>query len=140
MGISTHIRLQQLQNNLWSTTNILHHSNPIIDEPNKHTTTFKIIQLLNDLQLTIQTHSSYSKPFTLQHPYTSIEKLLHSHKLYPQFKKQLHTKQIIYLEQLTSSDNSVLLDWQHISSRIQQIPKGCKPQWFLTLENNLLIS
>ena len=33
----------------------------------------------------------------------------------------------------------MLLDWQHISSRIQQIPKGRKPLWFLTLENNLLI-
>lgn len=41
LGNSTHIRLQQLQNNLWSTTNILQHPNPLIDGPNKHSTTFK---------------------------------------------------------------------------------------------------
>ena len=43
LGISTRIRLQQLQNNLWSSTSILIHDNPIIDGPNKHTINFKII-------------------------------------------------------------------------------------------------
>jgi len=138
MGTSTHIRLQQLQNNLWSTTNILQHPNPSIDGPNKRTTTFKIIQLLNHLQLTIQTHFNFLKPYTLHNPYTPIEKLLQTHKLYPQFKKQLRTKQIIYLEQLTSSDNTVLLDWQHISPRLQYIPKGRKPLWFTTIESKLV--
>ena len=84
-------------------------------------------------------HSSNFILFILSYPYTPIEKLLHLHKLYPQFKKQLCIKQIIYLEQLTLCDNSVLLDWQHISPRIQQILKGHKPLWFLTLENKLLV-
>jgi len=43
LEISTKIRIQQLQNNLWSTTDILQHPNPIIDGLNKHTTNFKII-------------------------------------------------------------------------------------------------
>ena len=43
LGTSTQIRLQQLQNNLWSSTNILQHSKPLIDGANKHTTTFHII-------------------------------------------------------------------------------------------------
>ena len=58
MGIITHIRLQQLQNNLWSTTNILQHSCLHIDGPNKKTTTYKIIQLFSKLQLTIQANSN----------------------------------------------------------------------------------
>jgi len=45
LGISTCIRLQQLQNNLWSTTNILEHPQPNVDGQNKHTLNFKIIQL-----------------------------------------------------------------------------------------------
>jgi len=105
----------------------LQHPNPSIDGPNKRTTIFKIIQLLNYLQLTIQTHFNFLKPYTLHNLYTPIEKLLQIHKLYSQFKKQLHTKQIIYLEQLTSSDNTVLLDWQHISPCLQYISKGRKP-------------
>src|SRR6201988_2830769 len=49
LGISTQIRVQQLQNNLWSSTSILSHPNSIIDSPNRHTTNFKIIQLLKYL-------------------------------------------------------------------------------------------
>ena len=48
-----HIKLQQLQNNLWSTTNILQHSQPIIDGPNKYITNFKIIQLFTHLNMQI---------------------------------------------------------------------------------------
>ena len=44
----------------------------------------------------------------------------------------------MYLEQLTSYDNSVLLDWKHISPRLQHIPKGRKPLWFTTLENTII--
>jgi hypothetical protein len=43
LGISTRIRIQQLQNNLWSTINILQHPQPSIDGPNKHTLNFYII-------------------------------------------------------------------------------------------------
>ena len=82
MGTSTHIRLQQLQNNLWSTTNILQHPNPLIDRPNKNTTTFKIIQLLSQLNLTIQAHTTCLKPYTLTNQYTPIEILLTTEKLY----------------------------------------------------------
>ena len=82
MGITTHIRLQQLQNNLWSTTNILQHFCLHIDGPNKNTTTYKIIQLFNKLQLTIQANSNILRPYTLQHSYTPIEQILTTHKLY----------------------------------------------------------
>ena len=46
LGISTRIRIQQLQYNLWSSTSILSHPNPLIDGPNRLTTSFKVIQLL----------------------------------------------------------------------------------------------
>jgi len=46
LGTSTHIRLQQLQNNLWSTINILQHPHLLIDGSNKNTTTYQIILLL----------------------------------------------------------------------------------------------
>src|ERR1043165_10162621 len=49
LGITTKIRLQQLQNNLWSTTNILQQNKPVIDEHKKLTLNFKIIQLLQYL-------------------------------------------------------------------------------------------
>src|ERR1043165_7656492 len=60
LGISIRIRLQQLQNNLWSTTNILQHPQPNIDGPNKFTLNFKIIQLLKHLNFTIMANSSIS--------------------------------------------------------------------------------
>ena len=88
--------------------------------------------------MTIQSHSNFLKPYTLNYPYTSIEKILHIHSSYPQYKKQLHHKQIIYLEQLTSYNNSILLEWQHISPRFQQIPTGRKPAWFKTIEEQLI--
>ena len=95
---STKIRIQQLQNNLWSTTNILQHSNPIIDGPNKHTTTFKIIQLHNHLGIQIIHNTHTTWPNTISHNAYPIEFLLYNHELYAVFKKQLHTKQILYLD------------------------------------------
>ena len=44
----------------------------------------------------------------------------------------------MYLEQLISYDNSVLLNWKHISSRLQYLPKGHKPLWFTILENTII--
>jgi hypothetical protein len=136
LGVTTQIRLQQLQNNLWSTTNILQHPNPLIDGANKHTTTFQIIQLLRHMQFTITAYSI--QPYTLTYPYTPIETLLHTHPDYNNFKKQLRNKYILYLEQLTSFDNSTLLDWTHISPKLGQIPTGRKPKWFTILENKII--
>ena len=127
LGKSTHIRLQQLQNNLWSTTNILQHPNPRIDGPNKNTTTFKIILLINQLQSSISSHQNTLQPYTLQHPYTPLENILKTHPQYINFKKQLCNKKIIYLEQLTSYDNRTLLQWSHISPHIDYLPTGRKP-------------
>jgi hypothetical protein len=56
LGTSSRIRLQQLQNNLWSSTNILTHPNPTIDGPNKNSTSFKILKLFNYLGISI-THN-----------------------------------------------------------------------------------
>ena len=42
----------------WSTTNILQYSNLIIDRKNKYSTNFKIIQLLQHLNIQIDIHSS----------------------------------------------------------------------------------
>ena len=95
---STKIRIQQLQNNLWSTTNILQYSNPIIDGLNKHTTNFKIIQLLNHLDAQIIHNTNTTWPTTITHNAYPIEPLLHKHELYTTFKKQLYTKQILYLD------------------------------------------
>src|SRR5437868_2260683 len=77
---STKIRIQQLQNNLWSTTNILQHSNPIIDSLNKHTTNFKIIQLLNHLGAQIIHNTNTTWPTTITHNAHPIESLLHKHE------------------------------------------------------------
>ena len=137
LGTSTQIRLQQLQNNLWSSTNILQHPKPLIDGANKHTTTFHIIQLLRYINITILAHNTL--PHTLQYPYTPLETILNTHTEYTNFKKQLRAKHILYLEQLTSYDNSTLLDWLHISPRINQIPTGRKPKWFSTLEKQIII-
>src|SRR5260363_139494 len=35
-----------------------------------------------------------------------------------------------FLTNFTSFDNSCLLDWKHISSRLNKIPKGKIPLWF----------
>ena len=58
LGITTRIRLQQLQNNLWSPINILKHPKPSIDSSNKHSLNFKIIQLHIHLGITISANSN----------------------------------------------------------------------------------
>lgn len=65
LGKSTRIRLQQLQNNLWSSVNILAHNNPIIDGPNKQSVNFKIIQLFKHLGITISSNPQYNIPYTV---------------------------------------------------------------------------
>ena len=43
----------------------------------------------------------------------------------------------MYLDQLTTFDNSCLLDWTHISPRIYKLPKGKQPLWFTYLEDKV---
>src|SRR5690242_5944892 len=135
LGISTRIRIQQLQNNLWSPTNIFTHPNPIIDGPNRLTTNFKIIQLIKHIGWTFFTNPIYNIPFTLNDGAISLESLLSSHPKYFIFKKQLRYHKLLFLDQLTTYDNSCLLHWQHISPRFNKLPKGVVPQWFTTLED-----
>ena len=138
LGTTTHIRLQQLQNNLWSTTNLLQHPQPIIDGPNKHTTTCKLIQLLQQADINLVTNSNLEWPQTIQDANLSIESILSKNINYRVFKQQLRKKHILYIEQLSSADNEHLLEWQHISPRLLHIPKGKKPRWFSILENTIL--
>jgi ribonuclease HI len=139
LGTTTHIRLQQLQNTLWSTINILQHSKPNITGPNKYSTTFQIILLFKHLQLSVQAHESYLWPKTVHDGHTPLELLINNHKQFLYFNSQLRNKQILYLEQLSTADNSTLLTWQHISPRINQLPKGKKPSWFKYLESKILV-
>ena len=67
-----------------------------------------------------------------------LEKILGQHTLYKTFKKQLHQKNLLYLDQLTTSENNVLLKWQHISPRIYHLPKGKQPLWFSILEETII--
>src|ERR1043165_2930714 len=110
LGISTRIRLQQLQNNLWSVTNILQHPQPIIDGPNKHTLNFKIIQLLTHLNMSITANSNVAWPNTIHYNLQPLEKILSQHAQYITFKKQLRNLNILYLEQLCTADNTTLLE------------------------------
>ena len=82
LGISTCIRLQQLQNNLWSTTNILQHPQPNIDGPNKSTLNFKIIQLLIHLNFSITANNNISWPNIIQHNLQPLEPILAQHPQY----------------------------------------------------------
>ena len=109
LGTTTKICIQQLQNNLQSTTNILHHSNLIIDGKNKYSTNFKIIQLLQYLNMQIDAHYSIIQLHTITHTAYPLEKLLNKHNSYNIFKKQLKIKNILYLDQLTTMNNSILL-------------------------------
>ena len=138
LGTTTKIRIQQLQNNLWSTTNILQYPNPTVDGKNKYSTNFKIIQLLQHLNMQIDAHSSIIWPNTIIHNVYPLELLLNQHDAYNTFKKQLKTKNILYLDQLTTMDNSSLLEWEHLSPRIGYLPRGKKPTWFKYLENTLI--
>jgi len=110
LGISTRIRIQQLQNNLWSPTSILIHDNPYIDGPNKHTINFKIIQFFKHFGITFASNPLYNISHTIQEGSILLESLLSSHSKYLIFKKQLRYHCILYLDQLTTFDNSCLLD------------------------------
>ena len=94
---------------MWSTTNILHYPNPIIDKKNKYSTNFKIIQLLQYLNIQIDAHYSIAWLHTITHIAYPLEKLLNEHNSYCTFKKQLKIKNILYLDQLTTMDNTTLL-------------------------------
>jgi ribonuclease HI len=134
VGTSTRIRLQQLQNNLWSSISILAHLNPIIDGHNKHTTNFKITQLISHIGWSVSPNLNHNIPFTITEKSTTLESILSIHPKYNTFKKQLRNHKILFLAQLTSFDNSCLLHWKHISPKLNKIPKGRKPLWFSTLE------
>jgi hypothetical protein len=77
----------------------------------------------------------YNIPYTINTETITLESILSSHSKYLTFKKQLHQHYILFLDQLTTYDNSCLLDWKHISPRIHKVPKGRKPLWFTTLED-----
>ena len=135
LGISTRIRLQQLQNNLWSTVNIFEHPHPNVDGQNKHTLNFKIIQLLPQIAVTIRANPNIAWPNIIHHQLQPLEPILKQHSKYITFKKQLRRLNLLYLEQLCTSDNTTLLEWYHLSPRISHLPKGRKPIWFTELEN-----
>ena len=99
-----------VQNNLWSTTNILHHPNLLIDRPNKQTTSFKIIQLFSHLGLSVTPNPMYDIPYTVNTGTITLESILSSHSKYLSFKKQLRQHHILFLDQLTTYDNFCLLD------------------------------
>jgi hypothetical protein len=44
----------------------------------------------------------------------------------------------MYLDQLTTSENNILLKWQHISPRVHYLPKGKQPLWFSYLEEIII--
>src|ERR1043165_1444353 len=110
LGTSTRIRLQQLQNNLWSTINILQHPNPTIDGPNRYTLNFKIIQLLIHLNTSITANPNILWPNTISYKLQSLESILSHHPQYISFKKQIRNLNILYLEQLCTADNTTLLE------------------------------
>ena len=86
----------------------------------------------------IDAHYSIIWPHTITHTAYPLEKLLNKHNSYNIFKKQLKIKNILYLDQLTTMDNSTLLKWEHLSPRIGYLPKGKIPTWFKYLENTLI--
>ena len=135
LGTTTHIRIQQIQNNLWSSTSIFLHPNPTIDGPNRNTTNFKIIKLFKHLEWTINTNPNFNIPFTIKDGSISLESILSSHPKYSTFKKQIRHHHLLFLDQLISFDNSCLLNWKHISPRLNKIPKGKIPLWFTFLED-----
>src|SRR5260363_176110 len=137
LGTTTHIRIQQIQNNLWSPTSIFSHPNPIIDGPNRHTTNFKIILLFKHLNCIISTNINWNIPFIIKEGSVSLESILSSHPKYSTFKKQIRHHHLLYLDQLTTFDNLHLLNWKHISPRLNKIPKGRIPLWFTLLEDKV---
>src|SRR6185295_16968908 len=74
---------------------------------------------------------------TIQEDSISLESLFSLYFKYITFKKQLRHHGILYLDQLTTFDNSYLLDWKHISLCINKIPKGKQPLWFNYLEDQI---
>ena len=86
----------------------------------------------------IDAHYSIIWLHTITHTAYPLEKLLNKHNSYNIFKKQLKIKNILYLDQLTTMDNSTLLKWEHLSQQIGYLPKGKTPTWFKYLENILI--
>ena len=124
LNITTLIRVQQLQNNLWSPTSIFTHPNPTIDGPNKSTTTFKIIQLFKHLNWSISPNPYFNISFVIKEGSISLESILASHPKYTIFKKQIRHHHLLFFDQLTTYDNSCLLDWKHISPRLHKFLKA----------------
>ena len=54
-------------------------------------------------------HNNYQWPKTYQHNAYLLELLLNKYSFYATFKQQLHKKNLIYLDQLTTSENNILL-------------------------------
>ena len=88
--------------------------------------------------ISIHANPNISWPLVIENSGTPLENILNKHPKYNTFKQQLRHKQILFLEQLCSTDNKVLLEWQHVSPRLLHIPTGKKPLWFSYLENTIL--
>ena len=62
-------------------------------------------------------------PHIIIHTAYPLEKLLNQHNSYNTFKKQLKVKNILYLNQLITMNNTILLKWEHLFPRIEYLPK-----------------
>ena len=78
--------------------------------PNRNTTNFKIIQLFKHLGWTINTNLNFNILFTNKDGSISLESILSSHPKYSTFKNQIRHYHLLFLDQLTSFDNSCLLN------------------------------
>ena len=60
--------------------------------------------------ITIHANSNILWPQTIDNRDTPLENILRKYPKYNTFKQQLRHKQILYLEQLCSADNKILLE------------------------------
>ena len=79
------------------------------------------------LNIVITANNNYQWPKTYQHKVYLLELILNKYSFYITFKQQLHKKNLMYLDQLTTSENNTLLKWQHISPRLQYLLKEKQP-------------
>src|SRR6185295_4290871 len=86
----------------------------------------------------ILANSNVLWPNTFHDRYQSLEPILNQHSKYHTFRKQLQKNNILYLEQLCTADNSTLLKWHHLLSRLHNLTKGRQPLWFTYLEDTIL--
>src|SRR4051812_29441298 len=113
LGLSTRIRLQYLQNLFWS--------REVVTESSNHVKTAKGQSLINEIihicglnNISYKLSHGIVDSLIIKGGNITIEEIIKQEDCYTRYRKSLHNRGLLYIEQLMSYNGTRLLHWQEI--------------------------